>query len=132
MATTRKLLTWVLGLGLAANGLFMLFAPETWYHFIPTVPSTGPFNPHFVRDVGCAYLVCGGTLVWLALNRAGGEAAAITGGVFLLLHALVHVWDAAVGRATLGHLAQDFVTVILVPIVILWLAWPRSAPSPSH
>lgn len=123
----RKSLLWFLAVGLGANGLFMLFMPEAWYQAIPTVPATGPFNPHFVRDVGCAYLVSGGALAWLALGRAGGSAAALTAGLFLLLHALVHVWDAAAGRATLAHLAQDFLTVIVVPLLIIWLAWPRRA-----
>lgn len=118
----------LIALGLAANGLYMLLAPESWYHAVPTVPHTGPFNPHFVRDIGAAYLVCGGALAWLALGRAGGSAAALTGGAFLLLHALVHLWDTVAGRATLEHLAQDFVTVLLVPVLILWLAWPRRTP----
>lgn len=125
--TKLKLLTlWLLALGLAANGLAMLLAPESWYHALPTVAHTGPFNPHFVRDIGAAYLVCGGALSWLALGRAGGSAAALTGGAFLLLHALVHLWDALAGRATLEHLARDFVSVLLVPVLVLWLAWPRS------
>ena len=42
-----------LGLVQALNGVLMLLAPEAWYHAVPTVPGTGPFNPHFVRDIGC-------------------------------------------------------------------------------
>jgi hypothetical protein len=121
----------LLALGLAANGLAMLGWPLTWYHAIPTVPSTGPFNPHFVRDVGCAYLVCGAALGWFALGGSGGRAAAFTGGVFLALHAGVHLWDTVAGRASLQHLAQDFAGVILVPLLVLALAWPRPGVDPS-
>lgn len=129
MTKLRSITLWLLALGLGGNGLFMLLAPEAWYHTLPTVPATGPFNAHFVRDIGAAYLVAGGALAWLALGRAGGSAAALTGGAFLGLHALVHLWDAAAGRASLAHLAQDFALVILVPALVLWLAWPRS---PAH
>jgi hypothetical protein len=124
---TRTLTLWILALTLGGNGLFMLLLPETWYHTLPTVASTGPFNPHFVRDIGCAYIVCAGAIAWLALNRAGGRAAAFTAGIFLLMHALVHLWDAAAGRASLEHLAQDFVGVLLVPALVLWIARPRRA-----
>ena len=125
----RKPLSWILVAFLTGNGCFMLVAPEAWYHLVKTVPFTGPFNQHFVRDIGAAYLVCGGAMLWLTLGRAGGGPAALTGGIFLLLHALIHLWDAAAGRETLEHLAEDFVGVVLVPLLALWLAWPRKTTS---
>jgi uncharacterized protein YjeT (DUF2065 family) len=125
----RSITLWLLAPVLAGDGLFMLLAPEAWYHMLPTVPATGAFNAHFVRDIGAAYLVVGGALAWLALGRAGGHAAALTGGAFLGLHAAVHLWDATAGRASLAHLAQDVPLVIVVPALVVWLAWPRS---PAH
>lgn len=129
MMTLRLTILWLIALSLAANGLYMLVAPESWYHAMPTVSHTGPFNPHFVRDIGAAYLACSGALVWLALGREGGSAAALTGGTFLLFHGLIHLWDTIAGRATFAHLTQDFVTVLLVPVLVLWLAWPRRIPA---
>jgi len=35
-------IAWVLGVALAANGVFMLPLPEIWYATIPGVPDTGP------------------------------------------------------------------------------------------
>lgn len=61
----RTATTLLLAAGLIANGLAMLLMPETWYHAVPSVPHTCPFDPHFVRDIGCACLVCGATLRWL-------------------------------------------------------------------
>ena len=52
----RALLRWALPVLLAANGLFMLLAPHAWYPAVPGVTETGPYNPHFVRDIGAAYL----------------------------------------------------------------------------
>src|SRR5262249_36111916 len=53
----RGLVASILGLGLAANGLTMLAVPVNWYAMVPGVADTGPFNPHFVRDIGVAYVV---------------------------------------------------------------------------
>ncbi len=47
------------GLALAANGIFMLVAPENWYFTVPGVTSTGPFNQHFLRDIGLIFLFLG-------------------------------------------------------------------------
>ena len=46
-----------LGLGSAANGLFMLISPANWYFAVPGVTTTGPFNQHFVRDIGLIFLL---------------------------------------------------------------------------
>jgi hypothetical protein len=119
----RKALSWLLGAALAANGIFMLGDPAAWYAAVPDVDHTGPLNPHFVRDIGCAYLVCGAALIWFALD-ARARAAALTGGVFLALHALMHLADAASGRESLHHFIGDLPAVFVPPAIVLWLAWP--------
>jgi hypothetical protein len=120
----------LLGLLLAANGIAMLAAPEIWYLRIPGVADTGPLNPHFIRDIGCAYLVTGGTFVWLWRDFERVWPAALAGSAFLMLHALVHIGEAAAGTLDLHHLARDLPGVFLLPILALWLAWPRSRTLP--
>jgi hypothetical protein len=71
----RKIVAWVLGIGLAVNGLAMLAVPASWYDAVPGVAETGPFNPHFVRDIGAAYLVAGLAVMWFAINRLTRPAA---------------------------------------------------------
>jgi uncharacterized protein YjeT (DUF2065 family) len=122
----RNLFWIVIGLSLAANGLFMLVAPLTWYGLTPGVVETGPFNPHFVRDIGCAYLVAGGGLLWL-LRDARAWPAAMASGAFLALHAATHVWDFALGRIALAHFLSDLVLVILPAVLVLGIAWKRRA-----
>ena len=119
----RTVLASVLGLLLAANGAFMIAAPAAWYGAVPGVAVTGPLNPHFVRDIGCAYLVSGAALVWLAID-ARARMAAFAGGVFLALHALVHLAEAAGGRETGHGLVADLLPVFVPPALALWLAWP--------
>jgi uncharacterized protein YjeT (DUF2065 family) len=122
----RAIAAWIVGIGLVANGLTMLAIPDTWYALVPGVPQTGPFNPHFVRDIGAAYLVAGVTLVWFAVDRAKRPAAQ-AGATFLAIHALVHLWDAAAGREHAHQLLVDLPTVFLPPALAIWIAWsPRS------
>ena len=118
----RVIAAWILGIGLAANGLIMLAAPAGWYMAVPGVIETGPFNPHFVRDVGVAYLVCGAALTWFAIDRAA-RPAALAGAAFLTLHALVHLLDAAAGREQAHQLLADLPTVFLPPALAIWIAW---------
>jgi len=118
------LLIWTVNLALIANGAFMLLWPETWYGFVPGVVDTGPFNPHFVRDIGSAYLVAGGSLLWFTLEKRA-RPAAIAAAAFLALHAVVHLWDAVAGREALVQLLEDVPIVILPAALIFKVARPR-------
>lgn len=122
--------TLILAAVLAANGLLMFAAPEFWYHLIPTVPYTGPFNPHFVRDIGCGYLVCGAAYFWL-WRDASARPAALIAALFLLLHAITHIWDGIAGRESIEHLIADIPGVFALPALAWWLAWPRRTWSQS-
>ena len=127
----RKLTLTLLGLGMLANGLFMLLFPATWYPSIPGVSATGPYNVHFIRDIGAAYSVSGAGL--LALVRwPQAWPAAIAGSAFQLLHALVHVFDALQGRVAVDHLLNDALLVVVPAVVALALSWPRGSTAPSN
>jgi len=120
------LLGWLLGLGLVGNGLIMLAVPALWYANVPGVVDTGPFNAHFVRDIGAAYLVCGAALVWFAMRPAARPVAQI-GAAFLAVHALTHLFDAATGREAAEQLLVDIPAVFLPPALAIWIAWSPSA-----
>jgi uncharacterized protein YjeT (DUF2065 family) len=109
-----------------ANGLFMLLAPAVWYELVPGVSDTGPFNPHFVRDIGCAYLVAGAGLLWFSLDRRARPAAVVAAG-FLALHALVHLGDWATDRESLMQLVIDAPTVLVPGAFIFKIARRGSA-----
>jgi hypothetical protein len=120
MHIARITLAIVLGLALAANGFLMLVDPASWYAIVPGVPETGPLNAHFVRDIGAAYLVTGVAIAALALD-ARAAPAALSGALFLTLHALVHVFDAMAGRLHADHVLTDLVTVFAPAAIALWL-----------
>jgi hypothetical protein len=114
----------IIGVLFAANGSWMIAVPVHWYGNNPGVTATGPANAHFIRDVGCAYLVVAVAMVWLACSPRVAWPAALVGGGFLLLHALIHVWDTAAGREHAHRLLTEIPTVILPAILVCWLAWP--------
>ena len=58
----------LLALALFVNGVAMMGAPLSWFGFIPGVAATGPFNEHFVRDIGAAYLAAAVSLAF-AIGR---------------------------------------------------------------
>jgi uncharacterized protein YjeT (DUF2065 family) len=122
----RTKLAWILGLLSAVNGLFMLLAPADWYQRIPGVPATGPLNGHFVRDIGCAFLVSGVSLIWFAVD-VRAQPAALAAAAFFALHALVHLGDAIAGRESIAHAAADLPRVYLGAVLALWIAWPQNA-----
>lgn len=107
---------------LAANGAAMLVVPQLWYIEVPGVTLTGPYNPHFIRDVGATYIAIAAAFLWTALRPQAAPAAVIGAG-WLLAHALIHLHDAAFcGRPPLGELARDFPGVYVPAIVATWLA----------
>jgi AhpD family alkylhydroperoxidase len=79
----------LLALALFVDGVAMTAAPLWWYGLIPGVAATGPFNEHFVLDIGAAYLAAALSLA-LAVVRLE-RAAALPALCFLGLHALVHL-----------------------------------------
>jgi hypothetical protein len=118
----------ILGLILAANGMVMLVAGRWWYGAVPGVTSTGPYNPHFVKDIGAAYLVVAAALGWRAMRRGAAVGGALIGAAaFLGLHAAVHLADAIADGGGLTDLARDFPGVFLPALLAAWIAAPSTS-----
>ena len=80
-----------------ANGGYMLWDSLAWYQAIPGVRATGPFNQHFVKDIGLAYLGCGVMLGYAARYPQGRWLAALAGAIWLLAHGLLHIYEVVTG-----------------------------------
>ena len=128
MSTTRTLDAWgwifaIFGGISVANALWMLAGPLHWYHGLPAgVPDTGPFNPHFVRDIGGAFLAVGVALVWAAFQPAWRTPLLAIAAIFLGGHALVHVYDTLRGALGDTHWWLDLPGVYLPAAVIGYAA----------
>jgi hypothetical protein len=111
----------IFGLGNVLNGLWMLADPVGWYLNLPAgVPDFGPANEHFIRDIGCAYLLIGVGLLWGAFVPRWRVAACLAAAGFSVLHALVHVVDTMRGLVGPEHWTIDLPGVY-VPAVLLTL-----------
>jgi hypothetical protein len=115
----RRMAAGLLGGLHAFNGLFMLVDGQRWYRVTPGAASTGPFNAHFVADVGVAFIAAGfGLLVrsW----RTRYWSAAVAGCAFLIFHALIHIVDFARNP----HDLMSTVWITVLAVLALWAAVP--------
>jgi len=108
-----RILAAVMGAALTLNGLAMLGAPTWWFGVVPGVASTGAFNPHFVRDIGAAYLVVSLGLVWFAVRPRAGWAALVASATFLGLHALIHLRGRDLMRDAPSVLAPALLAIVI-------------------
>ncbi len=104
-----------------ANGAFMIGAPLAWYHALPTVPATGPANPHFIVDIGLAYLCSGAVLFYGVLYPEGRWLALVAGALWLTLHGAFHMVELADGTATFARFKAD-APGVLGPPSLVWCA----------
>lgn len=102
-----------------ANGAFMLVDPFGWYEAVGTVKTTGPANAHFLRDIGLAYLVSAGLLLYAAGNLYLRWSSALAGSVWLLLHGVLHVWEVTSGICAPGIFWRDAPGVLGIPLLAL-------------
>lgn len=118
----------VLAAVLAANAAYILFAAQAWYRSVPGVTATGPFNHHFVGDVGVASFAVAVALFMgsLAPARLAGYAAIAT--VFLGGHALLHLAGYGIHPEGNGTWVADLFGIHLPALIALWLALP---PAPK-
>ena len=106
-----------IGLGAVANGAFMLTSPMDWYLSVPGVTTTGPFNQHFIRDIGVIFLFLGAAFLIGAVTPRYRVILWSAATLWLAAHALFHFWEVAVGICEPSALARDFPAVTLPAII---------------
>jgi hypothetical protein len=117
----QRWLAGILAVFSTVNGLVMLFAGSIWWAHVAGARETGPFNPHFVQDVGAAFAVAGlalGARAW----RPRYWPAAVAGAGFLAAHALIHVAMIATGHDP--HAVEDLAVVIVPAALAVYSALP--------
>ena len=122
MTKAIPVLAGILGAGLAGNGVFMLVAPEAWYFTVPGVTTTGPFNQHFLRDIGLIFVLIGSGFAYGAARPGPRSLLWTLGAVWLSGHALFHFWEVAVGICGPEVLPRDFPSVTLPALIAVALS----------
>lgn len=106
-----------------ANSIWMILFPFNWYTYVPAnVPDFGPYNQHFVRDFGCAFLLVGVGLIVGVQWPAYRSASILFALGFYALHALTHIFDTLMGTVGHHHWLVDFPTTYLPAILLSWIA----------
>ena len=116
------------GLASAGNGVWMLADRAGWFGRV--APDVTPFNVHFVRDVGAAYLTGGVALLWAAF-RVEWRAPLVTfAALFHALHAIGHVRETSTGELASHHWWADLPGVYLPSAILVAMAvvFLRRAP----
>jgi hypothetical protein len=103
----------------------MLVAPAFWYERFPGVLESGPLNHHFVRDLGCAFLVAGGAVLYGAIKPKNARGLVAATAALLSLHALVHLSEGILADHP-GWRTVDITTVYPPAVLALgcMILWP--------
>lgn len=117
----RKAIAAALAVPTILNGVMMLFAGPYWYTSVPGASETGPYNSHFVQDIGAAFLVAGLALAVRAWRPLYWPAA-VAGAAFLAAHALLHLVLMVAGHDR--RAAFDLFAVVLPSALALYSAFP--------
>ncbi|SLN45455.1 hypothetical protein PEL8287_02331 [Roseovarius litorisediminis] len=110
-------------LGLCAWFIFvaayLLLAPHSFYENIPGVSDSGPYNSHFMRDVGFAFLASGAAIGFGALK--GDRRLVLFGAAYPVLHGGFHVMHWLEGGVpfSLPAMAELFPTAGLAILTLL-------------
>lgn len=114
---------WFLAALFGLNGVAMLLLPYPWYMAVPGVIETGPFNDHFVRDIGATYLACAVGMAFGARDLRRHAGAVAVAATFQIAHALIHLVTPFCGTALPWPLlARDFPGVFLPALLSAWVA----------
>ena len=93
--------------------VYMLYDPEGWYYFVPGVTDTGLYNQHFIRDIGISqgFIALAFAIGWFRPGRRIELWGAAT--LWLIAHAIFHLWEVAVGICSASVILRDFPAVSL-------------------
>ena len=100
------------------TGIVIFADPMSFYEIVPGLKLMGPFNMHFIRDVGLAFIASGGALVWG--THVSAQRLVYAALAWPSLHALFHIqiWSHR-GFPLDGIFAFDLAAVIGPPLLAL-------------
>lgn len=116
----RRGIAGLIGLMTLGNGGIMLADGAGWYAGVPGVTETGPYNPHFVADIGLAFIVAGTALLARAWRPAWWPAG-VVGAAYLVAHAGLHL----LGLGQSHHAAFEIALIVAPALAALWAALPE-------
>ncbi len=115
----RVLLLWGLVAFYLITGLFIAVSPFAFYETGPGVSDTGPYNMHFLRDVGFAFTVSALGIAYGLYKRL--KPLVVFGTAWLTLHGLFHLvlWFM---HPSMAGAVNDLALVVLPALLVTYLA----------
>jgi len=115
-------------------GVWAYFAPLNWYTTFPGMgmswlPVLGPYNEHFVKDVGAMFLALGvlsALAVYYLANRAVIVITAASWSIFNALHLIYHV--GMLHMYGTRDLVLNAISLSLILVISLLLLVPARSP----
>ncbi|MGI9327038.1 MAG: hypothetical protein ACR2PZ_17605 [Pseudomonadales bacterium] len=117
----RILILWALVAYYLITGLFISVAPLAFYETGPGVSDTGPYNMHFLRDVGFAFTVSSVGIAYGLKRKL--KPLLLFGTAWLAMHGLFHLtlWFLHTHPAS-SSAVIDLVLVVLPAAVVTYLS----------
>jgi len=104
-------------------GATMLFDPPLWFfHLVPGVPETGPFNGHLVADAGTFFIAIGVGLLIATGDPVRHVSAIVVAAVAGALHAGLHLVSHADGALSLDHMPTETFGIYAPTVVLIVIA----------
>jgi len=112
-----RLLIWAFVSFYLLTGLYIAVFPYDFYLNAPGAQATGPYNMHFMRDVGFAFLTSSVAIAYGIYANA--KPVMVFGSLWLLVHGLFHLtlW-AAHGMQFDSSALIDAITVWIPAIAV--------------
>lgn len=115
-----RLLIWAFVAFYLLTGLYIAVLPDDFYLNAPGAQETGPYNMHFLRDVGFAFITSSVAIGYGVYANA--KPVMVFGSLWLLIHGLFHLTLWVVNGAHLdGAAAIDAATVSIPAIAVFAL-----------
>jgi len=118
---TMTIALYILGVYHFLTGVFAYFGGGLFYALF--VSHTGSFNPHFMADIGAAYMGAGLGLILAARIEKWRVPFAVPAVLFLGLHSLIHVVEIITGQLTNMQSTADMVTIIMPTAFVLLVVY---------
>ena len=97
------------------TGLYIAVLPHDFYLNAPGAQATGPYNMHFIRDVGFAFLSSSVAIGYGIYS--GVKPVMVFGALWLLIHGLFHLTLWIVHGMQLDSAAMIDMVVVSIPAV---------------
>ena len=120
--TSLRVIAALIALLYAGNGAVMVWDPFRWYATTPGLIDTGPFNFHFVTDIGLIYVAGAvGFAAW-AIRPSLGVGVLALAALWPALHAGFHLIMMTHHMPHGLGLMTELLGVCLIGLIVAWRA----------